>query len=165
MRSADARSAEIDRPEGVTLCFHVSVYKVEPSEAVLACNLLANDDWRAALADEPAELRPEVALVVGASLLSGVGEGLAGTTTCPDGAVVRPPCKAERVRPDPNTRKEVDLMKPAKVFWLDIVDAPVVDCAIGDQPGLDEFAQPRCREGIVLVVISTHSDSSSSSLP
>jgi len=33
--SADARSAEIDRPEGVALCFHVSVYSVEPSEAVL----------------------------------------------------------------------------------------------------------------------------------
>jgi hypothetical protein len=44
MRRADARSAQISRPEGVARCFHVSVYKVEPAEAVLACNLLAKDD-------------------------------------------------------------------------------------------------------------------------
>jgi hypothetical protein len=44
VRRADARSAQICRPEGVARCFHVSVYKVEPTEAVLACNLLAKDD-------------------------------------------------------------------------------------------------------------------------
>jgi hypothetical protein len=44
MRRADARSAQISSPEGVARCFHVSVYKVEPAEAVLACNLLAKDD-------------------------------------------------------------------------------------------------------------------------
>jgi hypothetical protein len=44
VRRADARSAQISSPEGVARCFHVSVYKVEPAEAVLACNLLAKDD-------------------------------------------------------------------------------------------------------------------------
>lgn len=39
VRRADARSAQISRPEGVCLCFQVSVNKVEPSEAVLARNL------------------------------------------------------------------------------------------------------------------------------
>jgi hypothetical protein len=44
VRGADARSAEIDRPDGVTRSFQISLYKVEPHEAVLACNLFTNDD-------------------------------------------------------------------------------------------------------------------------
>lgn len=55
---ADARSAEIDRPKGVVLSFQVSLYKVEPSKAVLARNLFASDDCRAALADKVVEVRP-----------------------------------------------------------------------------------------------------------
>ena len=53
MRRPEARSAEIENPEGVTRSFQVSAYKVEPSKAVLRRNLLAKDDVRAALADEP----------------------------------------------------------------------------------------------------------------
>jgi hypothetical protein len=52
VRRTDARSAEIDRPDGVTRCFQVSVNKVEPSEAVLARNLLAKDCCRAMDFDE-----------------------------------------------------------------------------------------------------------------
>jgi hypothetical protein len=52
MRRTDARTAGIDRPEGVVRSFHVSLNKVEPSEAVLARNLLAKNDWRAALLDK-----------------------------------------------------------------------------------------------------------------
>ena len=58
VRRAEARSAGIDCPAGVARSFQVSRYKVEPSEAVLACNLLAKDDWRAALFDKPVEVRP-----------------------------------------------------------------------------------------------------------
>lgn len=58
VRSADARSADIERPCGVTLDFQVRENKVEPSEAVLACNLLAKDDARAALRDEPVPSGP-----------------------------------------------------------------------------------------------------------
>ena len=58
VRRADARSAGIGRPDGVALVFHVSVYKVEPSEAVLACNLLSNNDARTVLSNEMVESRP-----------------------------------------------------------------------------------------------------------
>jgi hypothetical protein len=109
---ADARSAGIDSSEGVALSFHFSVYKVEPSEAVLACNLLANDDCRAALADEPAELRPEVAGVFGSSAGSGGGEGLARTTTCPDRPFVGPAGEPEGIGPDADARKEMALGVP-----------------------------------------------------
>ena len=63
MRRPDARSAKIDRPAGVIRSFQVSLYKVEPSKAVLARNLFTKDDWRAALADEVVEGGPEVPLV------------------------------------------------------------------------------------------------------
>jgi len=58
VRSTEARSAQIDRPAGVTRRFHVRRNKVEPSEAVFACNLLPNNDVRATLADEPVEGGP-----------------------------------------------------------------------------------------------------------
>jgi hypothetical protein len=58
MGRADARSAEIDRPCGVARSFQVSLNKVEPSEAVLACNLLTKDEARTALSDEVDEGRP-----------------------------------------------------------------------------------------------------------
>jgi hypothetical protein len=44
VRSADARSANIFCREGVSRCFQVSRYKIEPAEAVFACNLLAKYD-------------------------------------------------------------------------------------------------------------------------
>lgn len=58
VRGTDARRAEIKRPEGVALSFHVSLYNVEPSKAVLARNLFTKDDVRLALADEPLECGP-----------------------------------------------------------------------------------------------------------
>lgn len=58
MRRPEARSAGIDRPDGVALSFHVSVYKVDPSESVFARNLLAKDNDRAVDADEMVERGP-----------------------------------------------------------------------------------------------------------
>jgi hypothetical protein len=44
VRGAHARSAQIGRPDGVTLVFQVKRYSAEPFEPILACNLLAKDD-------------------------------------------------------------------------------------------------------------------------
>jgi hypothetical protein len=63
VRRTEARSAGIKRPAGVSRCFQVSLNNVEPSEAVLTCNLLAKDDARAALADEVEPSGPKVPLV------------------------------------------------------------------------------------------------------
>jgi hypothetical protein len=70
VRCAEARSAGIDRPEGIALSFQVSLYKVEPSESVFARNLLAKDDWRAALRDETEPHWPQVSLVVESATFS-----------------------------------------------------------------------------------------------
>ncbi len=58
MRCAEARSAEIERPEGVARAFHVRLNKVEPSKSVLARNLFAKELARSALADEMEERGP-----------------------------------------------------------------------------------------------------------
>jgi hypothetical protein len=79
MRSAEARSAGICRPEGVARRFHVRRYKVEPSKAVFRCNLLAKDEFRAALFDEPVERGPQVPLVIKPAAFACRAERLAGT--------------------------------------------------------------------------------------
>ena len=58
VRRTEARSAGINRPDGVARSFHVSTYKVEPSKPVLACNLFAKHRDRAALRNEPLECWP-----------------------------------------------------------------------------------------------------------
>jgi hypothetical protein len=115
VRGADARSAQICRPDGVARCFHVRLYSVEPSEAVLARNLLSKDDWRMALGDEAIELGPEVALVGKSGSLSGGAEWLAGAGAGPDGLVVGPSCETEGVGPDADPGEEVALGVALKV--------------------------------------------------
>jgi len=58
VRSTDARSAGIKRPDGVARYFQVNRYKVEPSESVFRRNLLAKDRDRTALFDEIEERGP-----------------------------------------------------------------------------------------------------------
>jgi hypothetical protein len=120
VRGADARSAQICRPNGVARCFHVRLYSVEPSEAVLARNLFSKDDWRAALADEPMELGPEVALVGKSCSLSGGAEWLAGTGAGPDGPVVGPPGEPEGVGPDADPGEKMALGVALEVDGLNI---------------------------------------------
>lgn len=79
----DARSAQIDRCKGVTRTFHVRVNKVEPIEAVLARNLFAKHDARAALRDEVVEERPKVPLVVEPTAHAANAEWLARARSCP----------------------------------------------------------------------------------
>lgn len=63
MRRADARSAQIGGPAGISHVFQVSAYCGEPLAAILARNLLSKHRWRAALGDDAEKSGPEVALV------------------------------------------------------------------------------------------------------
>jgi hypothetical protein len=58
VRRPDARSAQIGGPDGIAQSFQVSAYSGEPVSASRARNLLANDDWRPALGDEPMKSGP-----------------------------------------------------------------------------------------------------------
>ena len=90
MRSAEARSAQIERPEGVTRSFQVSLNSVEPSKSVLRRNLLAKDSDRLVGANEAEELGPQVTVVGKPAFGPGCAEGLAGARSCPNRSGVVP---------------------------------------------------------------------------
>jgi len=90
MRGTDATSRQIDRPDGVVTTFQVSEYKVEPSERILACNLLSHDDGWATGPDELKPRWPEVPFVFEAALFSGDRETLTWAATGPEGPTVVP---------------------------------------------------------------------------
>mgnify|MGYP003341845860 FL=1 len=157
VRRADARSAEIKSPEGVTRCFHVRLNKVEPTEAVLARNLLSKDCWRAALANEVKPRWPEVPLIINPCSFACRAERLARTGSGPDGAVIGPSGSTQGVGPDADPCEEVALSKFKKFIWYDIFNAPFIDFARRDVALFDKFAQPCSRLGVVFIIIRRHS--------
>jgi hypothetical protein len=140
VRSTEARSAGIDRPDGVVLTFQVIRNIVEPSEAVRGSNLLAKDDVRAALADEPEELGPQMAFVALAAALPCRAEWLAWAGAGPDFAVVRPSGVSERVGPYADSCEKVALPIPGNIGCCNVTDAPFVDIAGRDVSRFDEVA-------------------------
>jgi hypothetical protein len=153
MGRADARSAQISRPNGVTLSFQVSRYKIEPLQSILACNLLAKDRCRSALSDEPFPRGPKVPLVSKPIAFACRAERLARTGTGPDGAVVTPSGKAQRIGPETNPGEKVTLGISGKVVWCDIFNAPGVHIASHNVTFHDENLQNPCSERVDLVVI------------
>jgi hypothetical protein len=132
VRRTEARRAEIESPEGVVRSFHVSLYKVDPTEAVFACNLLSKDRWRSALFDEVKPVRPEVPLVSHPFSRACTAERLARTRSRPDWSVVFPSRLSEGTTPDSNSCEEVTLSKFIKLFWFDIRYTPFIDHTIGN---------------------------------
>jgi hypothetical protein len=115
VRGADARSAQICRPNGVTRSFQVSRNSVEPPESVRARNLFAKDDWRPALVNEFEPGGPEVALVVEPSPPTGCAEWLAGATPGPDVGVVGHPGEAQGAAPSADAGEKMPLTRPGNV--------------------------------------------------
>jgi hypothetical protein len=117
---ADARSAQIRRPDGVVLAFQVSRNTVEPSKSIRARNLFAKDDCRAALANEPEPRRPKMARIGGAIAFPGGREWLTGATPAPDSAVVRPSGKSEGVTPAADAGEEMTLDESSEIVGPNI---------------------------------------------
>jgi len=117
VRRTDARSAQIDRPEGIARRFHVSLYKVEPSEAIFACNLLSKDwdRFRLCGGDEVEPHGPQMPLVSKPSSFACRAERLAWARSRPNWTIVRPPSSAQGVRPDADPGEEVTLCVPFEV--------------------------------------------------
>jgi hypothetical protein len=109
VRCADARSAKIGSPDGVTRCFKVSAYKVEPSKTILARNLLPKDDWRLALTDEVVECGPQVPLVSKPAAFACRGERLARTGSGPHRTALGPSRETEGERPASDPGEEMAL--------------------------------------------------------
>jgi hypothetical protein len=157
VRRPDARSAGIDRPDGVTRCFQVSANKVEPSKAVRACNLLAKDNVRFALANEPLPVRPQMALITEATFTSRGAERLTRAASGPDGFVVSPPRESQGVAPDSDAGEEMALSVTSQVASSNIDNWPLIDFAISNQSGSDQVPQPLCCIRVYFVVIDHRS--------
>jgi hypothetical protein len=97
VRGSEARSAQIDRPCGVTRTVQVRLNKVEPSESVNGRNLLAKRNDRSSCFDESKELWPKMPFVVERLAFSSRAERLAGAGARPDFALVGPSGEPERV--------------------------------------------------------------------
>lgn len=156
VRRADARSRHNGRPDGVTATFQVSVNSVEPRESSRATNLLANDDRRAALSDEPEPRRPQVAIIRCAAALPGDAERLAGTASGPNRLIVGPSGEAQRVAPSSDAGEEVRLLVSVEVFRLKIGDAPFIHYARSDVSRMAQVTKPLRRIGVEFVVERGH---------
>lgn len=118
MGRAEARSAGINRPDGVTRSFQVRRYKVEPSEAVFARDLFAKNDVRSALLDEPVDGGPEVPLVIKPAAFASRAERLAGARGGPERSVVRPSGVAGGPAPHADSGEGVKLRELSNIVRL-----------------------------------------------
>lgn len=153
MGSADARSAEIDRPNGVTHSFQVNRNKVDPRPAVIARSLLAKDRARLALADEPEPRWPKVPNIGKPNLRACAAERLAGTTPGPHFSVVWPASETERVTPYADAGKEMALFVSFKVIRFHVFNGTPVHVAGRHVASGYQVAEPRGRKGVILVVV------------
>ncbi len=117
---SEARSAEIDRPAGVARVIQVRLNKVEPSESVNGRNLLAKAYDRSSCFDETKEVWPKVPFIVERFAFAGRTEGLAGTASGPDFAVVWPSGEPQGIGPDPDSGEEVALVVSGEVAGSNI---------------------------------------------
>jgi hypothetical protein len=150
-----ARGFDRHCPHGVAQGFQITSHKSEPCRR--ARNLLSKADCRRSLGDKSLPFRPQVPLVCEAFALPCRRERLAGTTSCPNRSVVGPACETERETPPADAGEEVALDESGEVFAAHVLDASLVDFAIGNQTFLDELAQPRGGVRVVLVVVRTFS--------
>jgi hypothetical protein len=125
MRAAEARSAQITRPEGVARSFQVSRYKIEPTSR--ARNLLSNDDWRAALRNEIKPDRPEVSFIIKSLLFACRAERLARARACPDWLIIWPTRIPQSLRPHAYAGKEMALREFHQFECFDFTNIALVN--------------------------------------
>jgi hypothetical protein len=109
VRRADSASWQYGRPDRVAFAFQIIGHGVKPSVPNRVCNLLAKDFCRASLADELEPIRPQVAIVFDAFLLSSRAERLARAGTGPRGEIVRESRKTKCERPTADSSEEMAL--------------------------------------------------------
>src|ERR1035438_4712518 len=152
MGRSEARSAEIDRPAGVTRIIQVRLNKVEPSESVNRRDLFAKAYDRSSCFDEPKELWPKMPFVVERFAFAGRAEGLAGARPRPDFAV-SPSRKIEGVVPYCNSAEEMRSFESFEVFWPNRLNWSLIYFSIRDNSRLNEFSHPSAFVGIIVIVI------------
>lgn len=133
MQRADARSAQIARPNGVVRTFQIRLNKIEPLQSSLACNLLAKDCWRFLLLNEMEPAGPKVPLVSKPTALACRGERLARTASSPNFSMIGNTRESKRVAPAADAGEEMTLVVGSEFVRLDIADIPFVNDARRNQ--------------------------------
>jgi len=149
---ADARSAQIGSPAGISQVFQVKANSGEPFTAILARNLLSKDRCRTALGDEAVKSGPKVALVGVPLSLASARKRLTGTGACPDSSGVFESGPSQGERPSADSGEEMALGVTPKIRRLNIDNGSFIHIPWGDMPLLDEFPQPRGGFRVNLVV-------------
>ena len=126
VRRADAVCSQYNRPAGVTFCFQVCEYSIEPTVANSSRHLLSKDRCRSALADEPEHLGPEVSFVFLAFPLARLRERLARTTAGPTLASCGPAGQVESVLPSADAGEKVNAVC-VNFSRLDVLDGAFID--------------------------------------
>jgi hypothetical protein len=130
--------------------------KVEPTVTDGCRNLLTNNDWRAALADEAEPLGPEMPGVVGSGLPACGAEGLARTGAGPNSGIIQPSSTTKGPGPGTEAGEEVALCVGSKVVGSYIGNTPGIHVARRNQAGFDQVPQPFGRKNIDLVIVGGH---------
>ncbi len=156
VRRAEARSAEIESPEGVSLFFHVRLYKVEPRKSVRRRNLLSKDDIRIVLRDEAEPYRPEVSFVFEAFLATGGRERLTRARAGPNLTVFRPSGVLEGEGPRPDSSKEVALAVSSKIIGRNLSNGAGVYISFRQDTSSDQSPHPIGGVFLDFVVVDRH---------
>ena len=114
--------------------------------------MLAKDNWRATLADEPEPGRPEVALVGKTTSASCDTEGLARAAPGPNWEVIWPRCERERSRPATDPGKGVEGPDTGEVPAPQLSDVSIIDSSIAQMSSLNEVSEPLDGVWLELVV-------------
>lgn len=116
-------------------------------------DLLPEDNGWPASVNELEPCWPEVSFISVSTSFSSGGEGLAGTASGPHWGVVRDSCKPQCVRPAADSGKEVALDEASEIGGSDVEDRAFIYFSEGDESHADEFAEPRRRLRVELVVV------------
>jgi hypothetical protein len=156
MRGVDGTSRDNGRPAGVSDAFQVSEHSVEPVLANRRRNLLSHEDSGPSGTGEAKKVGPQVPIVSLGFALAGDRERLARGRAGPQLAVVGPSSKSGCERPSADAGEEVALDVAGQIGGLDIDNASFIYVTFGDQPRVNEIAQPLRCVGVEFVVVGGH---------
>jgi hypothetical protein len=129
VRRAEARSAQIGGPDGITQRFQVNAYSIEPFASKSTRSLFAKQCCRSSLGDESKKLRPEGPLVRRAFALAGRGVRLARTTPRPHFPSGGPSGQSNGKRPSANSPEPMLFPEALDVIADHLSDVPIIDRA------------------------------------
>jgi hypothetical protein len=155
VRRADARSAQIGSPDGISCIFQVSTYSGEPFTSVRARNLFSKDRCRAALGDETLKSGPEVAFIGMALSASRARKRLTRAGAGPD-ILFAPSGKLQGVGPAADPGEEVALPVSDKVASAHVDNTSLVNVSGNNEPCRGEVAQPLGGIAVILVIVGGH---------